>query len=123
MTDILYTSMFPFDTIVSSNKGKEPDRVKVETMKRTKRSRRVNISIEVCFNSFYKELDINLKRASESKDLIDLRIENIEEAGRDLRYELYGMMLIGGFSWKDYLVLREKVYRITKEYVTTIKNL
>ena len=89
------------------------------------RSRRVNISIEVCFNSFYKELDTNLKRASENKDkdLMKFRVENVKEAGRDLRYELYGMHLIGGFSWKEYLVLREKVYRITRDCVATIESL
>lgn len=87
------------------------------------RTRRVNISIETCFNSFYNELDRNLRRAYEDKDLIDLRVENIEEAGRDLRSELFGMHLIGGFNWKEYLVLREKVFRITKEYVAKVKSL
>jgi hypothetical protein len=87
------------------------------------RTRRVNISIEVCFNNFYEELDKNLKRAFEDKDLIDLRIENIERAGSNLRHELFGMHLIGGFNWKEYLVLREKVYRITREYVAKVESL
>lgn len=88
------------------------------------RGRRVNISIETCFDSFYNELDSNLRRAYEDKDLIELRIENIEEAGCNLRHELFGMHLVAvGFTWKEYLILREKVFRITKEYVTKVKNI
>ena len=91
-------------------------------MKKT-RTRRVNISIETCFNIFYEDLSRNLRKASEDKDLIDLRIENIETSGNELRHELYGMMLIGAFTWKEYLILREKIKRLTKETVKTIKSL
>ena len=88
------------------------------------RSRRANIGIEVCFNSFYETLERNLKYAlTEEKIYADIFINNIDKAGETLRDELFGMHIVDAFSWKEYVILREKVYRIVKEYTKAIKNI
>jgi vacuolar-type H+-ATPase subunit E/Vma4 len=96
-------------------------------MKKT-RSRRVNISIEICFKRFREELERNLKRAlekalnNEKEIYMNIYIDSIDEARVTLNSELFGMHLIGGMDYKEYKLLKIKINRITEEYIKAVKN-
>ena len=87
------------------------------------RTRRVNIGIEVLFDGFYEELERNLKNALTNAISNTICIDNIDRASDVLRHELFGMHIVGAFNWKEYVILREKVERIAREHIATIKSL
>lgn len=97
-------------------------------MKKKTRNRRVNISIEICFERFREELESNLKRAlekalvNEKEIYIKFYIDNIEEARVTLTSELFGMHLIDGMNYEEYKLLKIKINRITEEYIKAVKN-
>ena len=85
---------------------------------KTRRTRITNIAIQTCFERFYEDL----KRYKNKTCRTSLWIEEVENSSERLRCELFGMHLVGAMSWRDYLTLREKVYRIKEETKRFMKN-
>ena len=93
-------------------------------MKKT-RNRDVNIAIQTVFRGFERAFNMSLEYAKKdnNKSHIELRLDEIERAGDTIRDELFGMRLVGAFTWREYVVLREKTRRIEADYKNTIKSL
>ena len=131
MTEKLYTSIFSFDTIVSSNKGNDlqgRERSKVDFMKRTERTKDVNQSVKSCFGTFRYNERLELKMAKKSpwidKDAQrKYTIKNLRYYGDRLCHMLLGMTLVDAMPWRDYLRLRTRVSRLVDEYIAELKEI